>query len=63
MIIKIAKPDYNIEHPIARWWDDTWPIEKGDPGRPTISITINPDKFRVVCDLGAGMNIILVGIS
>jgi hypothetical protein len=62
MIIEIAKPGYYIEHPIARWWDDTWPIKKGDPGHPTIPITIGPHKFRAVCNLGTGMNVIPLSI-
>ena len=28
MIIKIAKPGYYMERPLARWWDDSWPIKK-----------------------------------
>ena len=58
MIIEIAKPCYYIKRPIARWWDDTWPIKKGDPGRPIVLIIIGPHKLRAICDLGAGMNVI-----
>ena len=58
MIIDIAKPDYYVEHPTSRWWDDSWPIKKGDPGRPMILITIGPHKLKAICDMGAGMNFI-----
>ena len=58
MIIEIAKLGYYIERPLARWWDDTWPIKKGDPGCPIIPIIIGPHKLRAICDLGAGMNVI-----
>ena len=58
MIIEIAKLGYYIERPLARWWDDTWPVKKGDPGRPIIPIIIGPHKLRAIYDLGAGMNVI-----
>jgi hypothetical protein len=58
MIIKIAKLGYYIDSPIARWWDDSWPIKKGDPSHLIIPIIISPHKLRAICKLGTGMNII-----
>ena len=57
-VIDIAKLGYYIEHPIGRWWDYSWPIKKGDPGRPMIPITIVPHKLKAICDMGAGMSVI-----
>jgi hypothetical protein len=62
MIIEIGKPGYYIERPIARWWDDSWPIKKGDPGPPIISIIIGLHKLKVIYDLGIGMNVIPMSI-
>jgi hypothetical protein len=56
-IVEIAKPGYYMEHPIARWWDDSWPVKKGDPGCPIIPIIIGPHKLKAICDLGTGMNV------
>jgi hypothetical protein len=62
MIIDTAKLDYYVERPIARWWDDSWPIKKEDPGRPMIPITIGPHKLKAICDMGMGMNVIPLSI-
>ena len=59
IIIDIANLDYYVECPIGRWWDNSWTIKKGDPGRPLIPITIGPHKLKAICDMGADMNVIL----
>ena len=62
MIIEIAKLGYYIERPLARWWDDTWPVKKGDPSCPIIPIIIGPHKLRAIYYLGIGTNIIPISV-
>jgi hypothetical protein len=61
-VIDIAQLGYSIERLIRRWRNNYWPIKKGDPGCPIIPIIIGPHKLKAICDMGAGMNVIPLGI-
>jgi hypothetical protein len=53
---------YNAGHfytaPSRAWVDNTLPVNKGDPGRPVIPISIGAYTFeQAIYDLGSSVNI------
>ena len=44
------------------WQDISWPLKKGDPGRPIILGLIGHHILEAVCDLSAAVNIIPMSV-
>lgn len=57
-LLEVVKSKFYVEQAIGRWWDESWPIRKGDPGGPIIPIAIGPHRLEAICDLGAGVNVV-----
>jgi len=60
--IEIVKTRFYQEPVIKGWQDVSWPVKKGDPSHPIILVSIGPNTLEVVCDLGAGVNIIPMSV-
>jgi hypothetical protein len=60
--IEIVKTKFYKDPVIKGWHDISWPVKKGDPGRPIIGVSIGPNTLEAICDLGAAINIIPMSI-
>lgn len=59
-LVEVHNVGFCTEPSTRGWQDDSWPIKKGDLGRPVIPISIGLLNFlEVICDLKASVNIVL----
>lgn len=56
--LEIFKSSFYKQLVIKGWQDASWPMKKGDPGRPIIMVSIRDQELQALCDLGLAVNII-----
>lgn len=56
--LEILKTNFYKQPIIKGWQDASWPVKKGDPGRPLITVSIHDHELQALCDLGSAVNII-----
>ena len=56
------KTKFYREAVIKGWQDISWPVKKGDPGRPIIIVSIGRHILEAVCDLSEAVNIIPMSV-